>query len=112
MPCIALSGCVAYPRFYWTTQEGRARLEQGRPVRVKAVLLKECETLDGGTQTVVDSREALDGQGRPLHPQASRIDLELEELRLGSECSSRVQMYVCRPECRPADDIDINILGK
>src|SRR5207244_2913425 len=31
----ALSGCLAYPKFYWTTKKGTAQLDDGKPIVIK-----------------------------------------------------------------------------
>lgn len=105
------SGCVAYPRVYWTTKKGQALVEDGKPVGIKAAILKECETLERETQkTVKEVSTTTDKEGRYRLP--VRGVVWHTRLLSGSGCTSHIQMFVCREVCKEADDVDINYLGK
>src|SRR5581483_11551212 len=109
-----LSACLAYPKSYWTVKEGTARLDDdGKPVRIRAVLLRDCQSLDGQeTQKQLESFETTtDARGHyrlPIHAVAWERRNYLSE----AGCETHVQMYVCRPVCKEADDVDINVLEK
>lgn len=106
-----LAGCVTYPRLYWTTKKGQAAVEDGKPLGIKAAILKECETLQRETQkTVKEVSTTTDNEGRYRLPVRGLVwhTLTLS----GAGCTSHIQMYVCRDACKEADDIDINYLGK
>ncbi len=110
---LVLAGCVAYPRSYWTVKQGQARVDDGRPVVIKAQLIRDCESLEGeDTETVLRTYQTTtDAQGRyrlPIHA----VTWDHRSLTTGAGCATHIQMYVCRPECIAADDIDINVLGK
>ena len=106
-----LSGCVGYPRIYWRTLKGQASVEDGKPVGIKAVLLKECETLQNETQKTLKERSTTtDAQGRYRLP--LRGVVWHTRTFTGAGCDSHFQLYVCRPDCKEADEIDINLLGK
>lgn len=107
-----LSGCVAYPRLYWTKKTGQARLDNGKPIQIKAQILRYCDTLSGSSTDVLAQRSTMtDVQGR-YSLIIRGLSWNWENLMTQSGCTSRVQLFVCRDLCRPADDIDINVLGK
>ena len=106
-----LSGCLAYPRVYWTVKKGRAAVEDGKPVGIKAAILKECETLQRDSQTTVKERSTTtDAEGNYRLP-VRGVVWHTRTLS-GAGCTSHIQMFVCRDFCKEADDIDINLLGK
>ena len=109
----SLSGCVAYPRGYWTVKEGTANVEDGKPVVIKAVLLKDCQSVTGqDTQTELKTvQTTTDAQGHYRLPMRG-MAWQHRNLFSDAGCETHIQMYVCRPVCKEADDIDINVLGK
>ena len=109
-----LCGCVAYPRGYWTVKEGTANVEDGKPVVIKAVLLKDCQSVTGeDTQTELKTvQTTTDAQGHYRLPVRDLAVWQRRNLITGAGCETHIQMYVCRPVCKEADDIDINVLGK
>lgn len=107
----AFSGCVPYPKIYDRTIKGTAALEDGKPVVIKASLVKSCESLKGESEKVIRTRQTTtDAQGRyklTIRGMAwNTIGLS------GAGCESRIQMFVCREVCKPVDDIDLEVLGK
>jgi hypothetical protein len=113
LPALAASlcACVGYPRPYVVRRKGTASLENGAPV-IKAAIVKECETEEGETERDRHSTQTkVDDKGRYS---LTLIGMAWNWTNLvnGSRCGSRVQLYVCRDICRPADDVDINVLGK
>ena len=107
----AVSGCVAYPKVYDRTIKGTAALEDGKPVVIKASLVKSCESLKGESEKVIRTRQTTtDAQGR----YALKIrGMAWNTIGLsGAGCESRIQLFVCREVCKPVDDIDIEVLGK
>ncbi len=109
---ISLSGCIAYPKFYWTTKSGTARLEDGKPITIKAALIKSCESYQGEKEKEIRVRQTrTDDKGRyslTIRGMAFNVKNFLSD----SGCASRIQMFICREVCKPVDEIDINILGK
>jgi hypothetical protein len=107
-----LSGCVAYPKVYWRTLKGTARVEDGKPVTIKGGIVKTCETLDGEVETPKKERETVtDAKGGYRLPVRGLV-WHSRGFISHKECSSRVQLYVCRPHCKPVDQVDIDVLGK
>lgn len=110
-----LSGCVAYPRPYWTVKSGKAEITAGRPIIVRAELVKSCETYQGESEQTVKSKETTtDAQGR-YKLRVVGLVWNWRNLISEAECTSRVQLYLCREgpdSCVEADDVDINVLGK
>ncbi|MBI3553857.1 MAG: hypothetical protein HY077_15285 [Elusimicrobia bacterium] len=109
---ILLSGCLAYPKAYWKTFKGQAQLEDGKPIVIKAQLLKTCESYKGETEKVISERETrTDNQGRyELTIRGTAWNTKNFSSEAG--CSSRVQLFICREVCKPVDQIDIDVLGK
>ncbi len=109
--CACLCACVGYPRPYVVRRKGQASVEEGRPI-IKAAIVKECEDEEGETERDRHSTETrADEQGRYSLTLVG-LAWNWTNLVTGSRCGSRVQLYVCRDICRPADDVDINVLGK
>ncbi len=107
-----LSGCVAYPKVYWRTLKGTARIEDGKSVTIKAAIVKVCDTDDGEQELPGRERETTtDAQGRYRLGVHGVVWHSRSFVTLKS-CTSRVQMYVCREYCRIADQVDIDVLGK
>jgi hypothetical protein len=110
---VALSGCLGYPRPYLTRVHGRAALEDRKPIRIEAAIVKECDTVRGGeTSEIVRRRgDTTDKDGR-YSIVLWGVTWNFKNFITLSECSSRVQRFICRPECHKADEIDIDLLGK
>lgn len=107
-----LSGCVAYPKVYDVTKKGTAALDGGKPVVIKASLIKSCDTMKGASEKVIRTEETTtDAQGR-YKITVRGVAWNTKSFLTDAGCESRVQMFVCRDICRPEDDIDINVLGK
>lgn len=107
-----LSGCIVYPRVYDTTKKGQAVLDDHKPIEIKAQLLRYCERISGDTTSVVkETKTMTDAEGRYALP-VRGVVWRWKNFATLSDCTSRLQMFVCRQVCIPADDIDINILGK
>lgn len=109
---ILLSGCAGYPHLHLLKKKGRAFVEDGRPVRLQAALVKDCDTVRGGelSRTLKTKDLVTDAQGRYsvrfIRPVFNWWAWN------GARCISRIQMFVCRPVCRPVDDVDLEVLGK
>ena len=106
-----LCACVGYPRPYLVHKKGTASVENGSPI-IKAAIVKECETDEGESERDRHSTQTqADAQGR-YSLTLFGMAWNWANLVTGSSCTSRLQMYVCRDICRPADDVDISVLGK
>ncbi|MBI4377330.1 MAG: hypothetical protein HY549_12895 [Elusimicrobia bacterium] len=109
-----LGGCVGYPKFYWTTRKGQTTVTPGRPVMVRADLVKSCDTVEGEQDQLIRSRMTqADGEGR-YRLRIWGAAWNWRNLISHAECRSRVQMFVCRePDyCRPVDDVELEVLGR
>lgn len=110
--CAALSGCLAYPRPYLTTIKGQADLNGGPPIKIQAGIEKDCETYDGDTENVSFLRETTtDKDGRYSLTVFGAVWNVKNFISL-TECTSHIQRFVCRPYCKKADAVDIDLLGK
>ena len=110
--CALLSGCIAYPKIYNAARNGAAALEDGKPVVVKASLIKSCETLKGATEKVIRTVQTpTDAKGN-YKLKIRGMAWNSKSFFDGGGCESRIQMFVCRDICRPVDDIDLDVLGK
>ncbi len=110
--CAALSGCLAYPRPYLTTIKGQADLNGGPPIKIQAGIEKDCETYDGDTENVSFLRETTtDKDGRYSLTVFGAVWNFKNFISL-TECTSHIQRFVCRPYCKKADAVDIDLLGK
>lgn len=106
------SGCLGYPRLHWSTKSGTAAVEDGQPIILRAQLLKDCETPRGESSRALKTVETrTDARGRYSLTVRGLAWNWRNYLTLAS-CRSRVQLFVCRAVCKPADDIDIEVLGK
>jgi hypothetical protein len=107
-----LTGCLAYPDVYWRTLKGTARVEDGKPVTIKAAIVKTCESVEGEAEFPGRERQTTtDAQGHyrlGIHGMTWRYK-NFVSLK---NCTSRLQMYVCRQYCKEADQVDIDVLGK
>ena len=107
-----LTGCVGYPRVYWKTIKGTARIEDGKPVTIKAAIVKMCESVEGDAEFPGREREAqTDAKGRYQLGVHGMVWHTRNFVTL-KRCTSRLQMYVCRQYCKEADQVDIDVLGK
>jgi hypothetical protein len=109
-----LSGCAGYPRPYLTRVHGRVALDDSRkPIRVEAAIIKACDTVRGGeTEDIVRRRgDTTDKDGR-YSIMLWGVVWNFKNFVTLSQCTSHVQRFVCRPECRKVDDIDLELLGK
>jgi hypothetical protein len=108
-----LQGCLAYPRPYLTNVKGRADLgESGQPVRIEAGIVKTCDTINGEEETIKNRRGAMtDKDGRYSFLVAGLV-WHSKSYRTLTECTSRIQRFICRPHCKKVDEIDIEMLGK
>ena len=107
-----LCGCVAYPKFYWRTLKGQARIEDGKPITIKAAIVRQCDTVEGEQETEGRARETqTDAQGRYKLAVHGAV-WHFKSFWSPKVCTSRIQMYVCREYCRIADQVDIDVLGK
>lgn len=107
-----LAGCVAYPKVYWRTLKGQARVDDGKPITIKAAIVKQCDTMEGEHETEGRQRETqTDSQGRYKLGVHGMV-WHFKSFLTPKTCTSRIQMYVCRDYCRVADEVDIEVLGK
>lgn len=107
-----ITGCIGYPHLHMLKKKGRAFVEDGQPVRLQAALVKDCDTVRGGeiSKTIKTKDLVTDAKGnysvRFIRPVTNWWSWS------GARCVSRIQMFVCRPTCRPVDDVDLEVLGK
>jgi hypothetical protein len=107
-----LAGCVGYPKSYWKTFKGQAALDDGKPIVIKAQILKSCEDFKGETEKVIKEAETrTDAQGH-YELTIRGTSWNTKSLKSGGGCESRIQLFVCREVCKPVDQIDIDVLGK
>ncbi|OGR86633.1 MAG: hypothetical protein A3J74_10075 [Elusimicrobia bacterium RIFCSPHIGHO2_02_FULL_57_9] len=115
LPGSLLSACVFYPKPHWTVKSGQAQLQSEKLILVKAELIKSCETSQGESEQILKSKETMtDSKGR-YKLRIAGLVWNWRNLMSQAECSSRVQMYLCREgpdSCVEADDVDITVLGK
>jgi hypothetical protein len=108
----SLCGCVIYPKAYWKTFKGKAVLEDGKPIVIKAQLLKHCENLQGESEKMIRERQTTtDAQGN-YKLSIEGMAWNVKNFSSDSGCQSRIQLFVCRDVCKPVDEIDITVLGK
>jgi hypothetical protein len=108
-----LTGCLGYPKFHYKRFKGTAALgEDGKPVNLAATIIKECESWKGDTEDRgYMRRTTTDEKGRynfSVMGFAWRSKSWLTE----TACTSFVQLFSCKPHCKKADQIDIDVLGK
>lgn len=108
-----LAGCVGYPRPYFTRVHGRADLDGGQPYRIEGAIIKECETIKGGqTERIIRRRgDDMDKDGNYSF-WLWGVTWNFKNHVSLSECTSYIQRFACRPYCKKADAIDIDVLGK
>jgi len=110
--CCLLIGCVTYPRLYWKTEKGQATIGNGKAIQIKGQIIKECDTLSRITETVEDEKTvSTDDKGRYDFTLRAFV-WEFRNLLTRSRCTSHVQLYTCKKECKPVDSVDIDILGE
>lgn len=105
-------GCVGYPRVYWRTIKGTARVEDGKPVTIKAIIVKQCEAVDGDVDVPGRERQAQTDANGHYQLGVHGVVWHSKNFVTLRRCTSRVQMYVCRQYCKEADQVDIDVLGK
>ena len=111
LPLLLLGGCIGYPRVILTREAGTASTEGGIPT-IKASLVRDCERLSGDTREVRRTREAkADDKGR-YALWIWGLGWNWKSLSSHENCRLRVQLYVCRPDCRSVDEVDLDLLGK
>lgn len=109
-----LAGCLAYPRLHLAQKKGRAYIEDGKPIRIQANIVRECESTRGESTKEGPRRETTtDAQGR----YAIRVvgfAFNSRNFITAGRCTSRVQLYACRLPgiCKPVDEVDLEVLGK
>ena len=107
-----LCSCVGYPRVFLAKRSGTAAVEEGKPLTIKAAIVRSCESVEGESEQVKKETQAqTDSQGR-YSLRLFGLAWNWKNLLTFASCASRVQLYVCREICKPADEVDINILGK
>lgn len=112
LPLIFLAGCVAYPRPYFGPVRGKANVEDGKPVRIQAAILKTCDTIQGESEEIVRLRETTTDKDGRYSIFMYGVVWHFKNFRSLTECSSHIQRFVCRPHCKKADAVDIELLGK
>ncbi|MBI5629255.1 MAG: anhydro-N-acetylmuramic acid kinase [Elusimicrobia bacterium] len=112
LAALGLQSCVGYPRPFLARKSGIAAVEPGKPLALKAAIVKSCETLQGETETVKKSKDvSTDEKGRYSF-WITGLSWNWTNFITLSRCRSRVQLYVCRPFCKEVDEVDLSILGK
>jgi hypothetical protein len=108
-----LSACVGYPRPYLTTLKGKADLgEDGKPVKLAAAIVKECETWQGETEKRGSMHETMTDKDGRYSITVMGVAWNFKNLVTEGECRSHVQMFACRPYCKKVDQVDVDVLGK
>lgn len=106
------SGCLGYPRLHWSKKSGTAAAVDGQPIAIRAELIKDCETPRGESSRTLKAVETrTDAQGR-YSVTVRGLSWNWRNYLSLANCRSRIQLFVCRAVCKPADDIDIDVLGK
>ena len=107
------AGCLGYPRPYFTRVHGKADLgEEGKPVELGAAIVKECETWQGDTETVGHMHKTTTGKDGKYSMMVIGVAWNFKNFVTEGGCTSHVQRFICRPYCKKADAIDIDVLGK
>jgi hypothetical protein len=112
LPALSLTGCIAYPKIYWNTKKGYAHVEEGKPIIIKATLIKTCDTESGSTQKEIRTRQTKTGPDGHYKLTMWGIAWNSKSFITEAGCDSYIQMFLCREVCKPADDVDIEVLGK
>ncbi len=110
--CLSLASCVGYPRPYLTTVKGRASLDDNQPIRIQAGILKTCDTVNGETEDLKNLKETTTDKDGRYSMMIFGLTWHYKNFMTMAQCSSHIQRFVCRPHCRKADAIDIEMLGK
>lgn len=108
-----LSACVGYPRPYLTTLRGKADLgDEGKPVKLAAAIVKECETWQGETEKRGSMHETTTDKDGKYSITVVGVAWDFKNLVTEGTCMSHVQMFACRPYCKKVDQVDVDVLGK
>ena len=111
--CLSVAGCLGYPRPYFTTIKGQADLgEIGQPIKIGAAIVKECDTVAGESEDIGRMRTTTTGKDGRYSLTVICVAWHFKNFISLAECTSRLQRFVCRPYCKKADEIDIDVLGK
>ncbi|MDE2237410.1 MAG: hypothetical protein KGK30_05940, partial [Elusimicrobia bacterium] len=106
------SGCLGYPRPYLRTISGKALLDNGQPLKIGAAIVKDCDSINGETEERGRMRTTTTDKDGRYSLTVIGLAWNYKNFVTLSECTSHVQRFVCRPYCKQADAIDIDILGK
>ena len=109
---LLVSGCVGYPRPYMTHVKGQADLAGGPPVKIAAGISKDCDTYQGETEDVKWRRETTTDKDGRYSLTVFGLVWNWHNYFSDAECTSHIQRFICRPYCKKADDVDIDVLGK
>ena len=109
---LPLSACLGYPRPYLTTVKGHASLDDGKPIKIQAAIIKTCDTVQGETEHIGPLKETLTDKDGRYSLTLMGVVWRYKNFVTLSECDSHIQRFVCRPYCKKVDEIDIDILGK
>jgi hypothetical protein len=109
----ALSACVGYPRPHFRRFKGQAELgEDGQPLKLAATIVKYCESWQGETEHRGRMRETVTDAKGHYSLTVMGVAWNFKNLFSSAGCTSDVQLFACRPHCKKADQIDIDVLGK
>lgn len=108
-----LTGCLGYPRPHIRRFKGKAELgDDGKPIKLAATIIKYCDTWQGESENRGRMRETMtDGEGR-YSLTVMGVAWHYKNFLSDAQCKSEVQLFACRPHCKKADQIDIEVLGK
>ncbi len=96
----ATTGCVGYPHIFLAGREGQV-LMTGEAPQVKISIVKSCETQGESYETFGKSAWTRPDAAGRYRIGIAGFAWDWFNLIDGSYCISRVQVYDCRPDCRP-----------
>ncbi|HVA66697.1 MAG TPA: hypothetical protein VNK24_07215 [Elusimicrobiota bacterium] len=96
----SMAGCVGYPRIFLAGREGQVSLGGGVP-SVKIAIVRDCQTQGESYETVGKSARTTPDSSGHYRIGIAGCAWNWFNILDGSYCRSRVQVYDCRPDCRP-----------
>ena len=73
---------------------------------------KDCDTYRGETEEITWRREVTTDKDGRYSFTVFGLVWNWHNYVSDAECTSHVQRFSCRPYCKKADDVDIDVLGK
>ena len=96
----SMAGCIGYPRIFLAGRKGQVPLSDGVP-SVKIAIVKDCETQGESYETIGKSAQTTPDSSGRYKIGIAGCTWNWFNILDGSYCRSRVQVYDCRPDCRP-----------